>query len=105
MAGALGSEVLGKSKGRLRIVPKGLALDGTPRFVTCRPWPGAGIDDLLLGDVLGPRAHDLGRTQWNYLGGVGHAIWFAMKEAVMVPPEEDADGPALAGFGTNLYSA
>ena len=55
--------------------------------------------------MLGPRAHDLGRTQWSYLSGVEHVTWFAMKEAVMVPAEETAEGTSLAGFGTNLDSA
>jgi hypothetical protein len=105
VAEPFGWEVLGRSTGRLRVVSQERDAKDDPAFSTCRPWPGVGIDELLLGDVLGPRAHDLGRTQWSYLSGVEHVTWFAMKEAVMVPAEETAEGTSLAGFGTNLGSA
>jgi hypothetical protein len=80
------------------------APDAEHHLVVCRPWPGVGIDELLLGDVLGPRDHDLRRSQWSYLGGVNHVVWFAMREAVQEPPAAEAGGPSLAGIGTNLYS-
>ena len=81
------------------------ALGAEHQFTICRPWPGIGIDELLLGDILGARDHDLGRTQWSSLGGVNHVVWFAMREAVQEPPKPAADGLSLAGLGTNLYSA
>jgi hypothetical protein len=91
-----------KSETSFKIVS---AADAEHQLTVFRPWPGIGIDELLLGDVLGPRDHDLGRTQWSYLGGVNHVVWFAMREAVQEPPKPAADGLSLAGLGTNLYSA
>lgn len=83
-------------------VEPGKRPDDTQIGDTKRPSIGPGATSILV-DLVGSA---IGQTLWSYLSGVMHATWYALAQAVLVPPTDQPGSlvPSLAGVGTDSGS-